>query len=126
MTGPFAPIKPVQEESGLGVVNSASMMEFLFWRADANLTRTDLVKLASDGAEYAASMAGNSAFVLEAIGCMVGTEGRSESPQRTGIFLSQEDLPTLLFHFSEVLRAVEGSAHVAAYAASALEFRGRK
>lgn len=114
MTRPTSP--PIK--SDLGLVNSATLMELLYYKAEPYLKPADLRKIAIVGANYAERVASNAADVAEGIGALISAECEGVGARRSGALQEGNGQAELLWHFAEVLRAVQGAAHVASRAAS--------
>lgn len=111
-------------EPELGLVNSATLLELLYQKAEPCLTRPDLCRIAREGASYAERVAANAAEVAEGLGALIEADSAAVRNQSSGALQESYEQAELLWHFAEVLRSVQGAAHVASRAASLLNDGG--
>lgn len=99
-----------------------ALIDLLFSKAGASLSRAELLAIVRGGAQFAQDAAGNGARVAEGLGCLVVNDGEAES--RSGNFQDGESVAVLMWHMQAQMQAIEGMSSAVGWAASELASRG--
>ncbi|NYG31635.1 hypothetical protein HZU83_20735 [Sphaerotilus montanus] len=102
-------------------LNPCDLLETLFQRAALTMSADELQHVANQAGELAYDISDRAAGVAERLGCLVFTD---KGDRANGAFQSADQLPGLLWHFSDVFRHVAGLVSVSG-SAEAMARRAR-
>lgn len=122
MNTPRQPAAPA-DASTVQLFTPRRLVELLWPRAAAQLSRADLLAIIDGGSDYATGAADNAGQVVEGLACLVLHDGH-DGPG-AGSFQGEESVAPLLFHLQAQFEALAAVSAAVGYAASELTVRDK-
>ena len=123
MNAPRQPVAPA-DSSTLQGFTPRRLVELLWPKAAAQLSRADLLAIIDGGSDYTTEAADNAGRVVEGLACLVLHDGQAwQNDPGAGNFQDAESVGPLLFHLQAQFEALAAVSAAVGYAASELTVR---